>query len=368
MFSITGEPGKVSLKVRKISLLVKGVVSLAFFSILISFVQTNQLIKLFADIDWFYLLLSFILSPVMIVVSCIKWKMILDAGGKSVPFMTLFRIYLIGYFFSNMLPSTVGGDVVRSYYSGKLIEDQSYSAIAIFLERFSGMFFLFFLVIVSPLFLPGLYASPYVSIPVAGAFLLICFTFWIARVQDPYILPNRCITFALVQFGNTLRWTGYKKSDILLKKITAHYNAIMKRVVALHEKLGLVLSTILHDKKLFCKLLLITALFYLLVLVNVSFAFLAFGIDHPFLQLCALVPTITFVSQFPVTLLGNLGFMESVFVFYFLIINISGSASLAMGLLLRVKMLCMGVVGFLVYLVYKQQTGDDAQNVASENV
>ncbi len=350
-------------KVSKKKLLLKAIVSLAFFSILLSFVQGNELALMFSQINWFYFSLSLALSPLMIVVSCLKWKMILDAGGRRVPFTTLFRIYLIGYFFSNMLPSTVGGDVVRSYYAGKLIQDQSYSAIAIFIERFSGIFFLFFLVILAPLLLPSLYQSPYVLVPIAGSFTLIVITLWVGRVRDPYSLPNKIVAFFLKGFAKMLLFVGYQKADHVLTRVNTFYDTLMARVEKLHEKLKLALIAIRKDRKLLIKLVLITALFYFLTWVNVSLAFQAFGVEHPFYQICALVPTILFVAHFPVTLLGNLGFFESVFVFYMLLIAIPATASLAMGLLLRLKMLLIGIVGFFVYMAYKQETGDDAKGL-----
>ena len=354
-------------KVSKKKLFLKAIISLAFFSILLSFVQGNELAQIFSQVDWFYFALSLALSPVMIVVSCLKWKMILDAGGSRIPFTTLFRIYLIGYFFSNMLPSTVGGDVVRSYYAGKLIQDQSYSAIAIFIERFSGIFFLFFLVILAPLLLPSLYQSPYVLVPIAGSSVLIAITLWVGRVKDPYILPNKIVVVLLTVFEKMLRIVGYSKTDTLLTKINTIYNTFMGRVEKLHDKLTLALAAIGKDKKLFLQLVLLTALFYFLTWVNVSLAFLAFGVEHHFYQICALVPTILFVAHFPVTLLGNLGFFESVFVFYMLLITIPATASLAMGLLLRMKMLLIGFVGFFVYMAYKQETGDDARELPEKS-
>ncbi len=354
------------LKVSKKKFVLKAIVSLAFFSILISFVQGNQLALMFSQINWFYLLLSLALSPVMIVVSCLKWKMILDAGGSRVPFTTLFRIYLIGYFFSNMLPSTVGGDVVRSYYAGKLIKDQSYSAIAIFIERFSGILVLFFLVILAPLLLPSLYQSPYVLVPMAVSFTLIVLTLWIGTVKDPYTLPNNLVALVLNILEKSLSLMGCKKNDHLLVVINKHYDKFMARLEKLHEKLKLALGTIQQDKKLLFQLVLITALFYFLTWVNVSLAFLAFGVTHQFFHICALVPTILFVAHFPVALLGNLGFFESVFVFYLLLIAIPATASLAMGLLLRMKMLLIGIVGLLVYMAYKQETGDDAKKIPAK--
>ena len=87
--------------------------------------------------------------------------------------------------------------------------------------------------------------------------------------------------------------------------------------------------------------------------INVYVSFLAFGVHPDFFGVCALVPVIMFVGQLPVTLLGNLGYFESVFVFYFLLITVTPAESLAMGLLLRLKMMSLGVVGYLVYLLYK---------------
>ncbi len=348
----------------KKKLFFKGILSLFFFSILVSFIQGNQLAVIFSQINWGFLLLSFALSPVMIAVSCLKWKMILDAGGSQIPFAALYRIYLIGYFFSNMLPSTVGGDVVRSYYAGKMIQDQSYSAIAIFIERFSGIFFLFFLVVLTPMLLPALYQSLYVFVPVAASFVLIIVTFWIARVKNPYILPRKFFVFFLAICTSVLTFVRYKKRDDLVAVVDARYGRFMVRLEKIHMKLLMALKTIKKDRKLLFQLVLLTALFYVLTWINVSLAFMALGVDHKFLEICALVPTILFVAHFPVTLLGNLGFFESVFVFYFLLVSVPAPASLAMGMLLRMKMLFLGIIGFFVYMKYKQETGDDLKKLS----
>jgi len=351
------------VKISKKKLAFKIIISVAFFSILISFVQGNELMRMFSRINWFFLFLSLLISPVMIVVSCLKWKMILDVGEKKVPFSTLFRIYLIGYFFSNMLPSTVGGDVVRSYYSGKIIQDQPFSAIAIFIERFSGILFLFFLVFLAPVLKPSLYKNPYIFIPIACSLALIVVTVWIWKVENPFALPNALFKYFISILNKGLSVINYKRADELIDTINTQYEKLISKLEKLNERLNTAVKTIQKDKKLFLQLTLITVLFYFLTWVNVSFALSAFGVEHQFLYICALVPIIMFVAHIPVTLLGNLGFFESVFVFYLLLIDIPGVESLAMGLLLRMKMLLIGVVGFFIYLVYKHETGDDAKQL-----
>ena len=345
-------------KMSKRALLIKALMSGAFFWILISFVQTNQLVQIISRVDWLYLTLSLVLSPVMLCVSCLKWKMILDLQERKISFFRLIRIYLIGYFFSNLLPSTVGGDVARSYYSGKIINNQSFSAIAIFIERFTGVFFLFFLVILAPLIKTDLYRSPYIYIPSIGAFVLLIIIFWIWRVQNPLALPHRLAQWSFLFLFKFVSFPGLiSVIEIVEKK----YQAVYRRLEKLHDELGTAVTTIRRDRSLFVRIISVTVLFYLLTWLNVYLAFMAFGVKPEIIGICALVSTVLFVAQVPVTLLGNLGFFESVFVFYFMLIDIPAAETLAMGLLLRLKMLAIGGVGYLVYLSYS-----DAKYIGEE--
>lgn len=338
-----------------IKLLVKIVISVAFFSVLLSFVQGNELAQIFQQVNWFYMAVTFGVTVIMVVASCAKWKLILDLKRGSPTFWQLFKIYLVGYFFSNILPSTVGGDVVRSYYAGKLIENQSYSAVSVFVERFSGILFSFLLVIVAPLFQIQLYKNPYIFIPSLCGLFFAFITLWLWKAKNPLYLPN---LFAEKIF-QVLYWIGNKTgSGFFLKVgrgIEQVYANIVGKVKKVREELSVAVEAIRNDKRFFRRLILLTALFYGLTWINVYTSFLAFDVSVDFIKICAIVPAIMLVAYVPVTLLGNLGYIESVFVFYFLLVGVGGAETLAMGLLLRAKMLVMGIIGFCVYLVYKQK-------------
>ena len=340
-------------KINVVAYLTKAGFSIAFFIVLFSFVQGQELLDMLDRIEWFYFALSFLLVPVMLSASCLKWKIILDVNGQHVPFLTLLRIYLIGYFFSNLLPSTVGGDVVRSFYAGKLIDNQAYSAVSVFVERFSGILFLIILVIFAPLLQPQLYSSPYIYVPVVVATALLGIISWVWTVKDPLYLPDKMMSFLLTAIKN-----GAERSGISPVKTTASFlisfnDGLFRRLKKFHEELIRAVKIIQKDPILLFKIVVLTILFYFLTWVNVYISFRAFGVNPDFLVICALVPTIMFVAHLPVTLLGNLGFFESVFVFYFMLIPLLPAESLAMGLLLRVKMLFLGIIGYLVYLSYK---------------
>jgi uncharacterized protein (TIRG00374 family) len=156
-----------------------------------------------------------------------------------------------------------------------------------------------------------------------------------------------------------LRGSGTVTSLGFLKKVADSlerlYLRIIERLKKLREELNVAVAAVKEDKRFLWRLIWLTILFYLLTWVNVYTAFLAFGIKVDFLAVCAIVPAIMLVAHVPVTLLGNLGYFESVFVFYFLLVGVGGAESLAMGLLLRLKMLFMGAVGYITYLTYRQK-------------
>jgi uncharacterized protein (TIRG00374 family) len=54
-----------------------------------------------------------------VALSAWKWGLILTARGHPLPYRRLVRHYLIGLFFNNFLPTTVGGDAVRAWETAR---------------------------------------------------------------------------------------------------------------------------------------------------------------------------------------------------------------------------------------------------------
>lgn len=341
-----------------LKILIKVAISCGFFYVLLSFIETNELTALFTQVDWLYFGLSFLVTMIMLVASCLKWKVILDLKETRVPFLSLLKVYFIGYFFSNLLPSTIGGDVIRSYYVGEKIKNHAHSAVAIFIERFSGILFLFVLAILAPLFHLELYSSPYVIVPALGslAFLLVTIFVWKAENPMKIVGSIRNTFFAVVKKASDMPLLGWTKKGVLW--FEDFCIKIESKLQKLRNELAHAVVTIKRDRRCFTRIVLLTILFYFLTWINVYFGFRAFGITPDFLLVCALTPTIMFAAHLPVTLLGNIGYFESIFVFYFLLVGIPAEHSLAMGLLLRVKTLTMGVIGFVVYALYKKEQRD----------
>ncbi|KAB2891972.1 MAG: flippase-like domain-containing protein [Desulfobulbaceae bacterium] len=342
---------------------IKLVVSCAFFFILFSFIRGNELLAIFRRIDWLYFSLSFSLIPVMLAASCLKWKVVLGERAGHVSFLQLLRIYAVGYFFSNLLPSTVGGDVVRSYYAGRLLGSQSYAAVSIFVERFTGILLLFFLVAAAPLLAPELYAIPYVWIPSCAGVVLLCISCYLCFSGNPLALPRKMLDLILGGLHAVASRSGSENAKKAVRSVEEGSVVLLRKLQKVREELELAIATFRRDRMYLLQVAGLTIIFYFLTWVNVYVSFRAFGVNPDFLAICALVPAILFAAHLPVTLLGNLGYFESVFVFYFLLIGIPGAETLAMGILLRLKMLTMGVIGYIVYLFYSEDRKLDLENL-----
>lgn len=330
--------------------------SALFFVVLYRTLHGKLLIRI-SDINYLYMMLSFLLIPLMLAVSCLKWKIVLRGQGWNIKFLELLRIYLIGYFFSNLLPSNVGGDVVRSYYVGRKIDAQSDAAVSVFIERFSGVLCILILVVLSPLVKVELYRELYVLLPVCLASFILLVFFWLWKIRDPFAIPERLaanIFLAMRKSCSCLRIGFAMRLVDMLERI---YSRVMEFVRKFHAGTIETVGCLREDGWRYAWVVLLTLGFYSLTWLNVYLSFKAFGVDAGFVNVIAVLPAIMLLAMIPVTVLGNLGFTESLYVVFFGIFGLEAAGSLAMALLLRLKMLVLGVTGYLFYLAYSHRTG-----------
>ncbi|MFO7869814.1 MAG: flippase-like domain-containing protein [Kiritimatiellia bacterium] len=332
---------------KNIRIWIKAAVSLLFFYVLFRTVS-GRLITVIRGISPLYLAVSFAITAVIVLSSCLKWKVLVDLQAGPAPFGRLLRIYLIGYLFSGLLPSNVGGDVVRSYYAGRTMGSQSAAAVTVFIERFSGILVLLLLVIAAPLMSPDLYLSPFVYVTSALAAALLLLFLWIARMPEPFRGVDRILKGAVRMLEGGPGRRAARRLDGARQKLVTHGNSF-------RGKLGNAVGILASDKRALLRVTALTLLFYAVTWVNVHVAFRTFGVETDFLRTAALVPAAMLLSMIPVAALGNLGFTEGVYVVIFALAGFSPAESLAMGLLLRFKLLVLGIVGLAVYLTYGKE-------------
>lgn len=127
---------KISGNVLWLAKLVLGVAVIAW---LISRTDAKSLWLTLRSVDFLWLIPVIVIPHLAIMLSSMKWYALLYARGARVTQIALFRLYMIGTFFSSFLPSMVGGDVVRIYQLTRTGCDSSVVVASIFLERFIGL-------------------------------------------------------------------------------------------------------------------------------------------------------------------------------------------------------------------------------------
>lgn len=336
---------------KRSTLLIKAAVSLVFFAVLFLFAGRQDLASMFRRVDPLYFALSFAIAAAQISTSCLKWRVLINLYGDRLGFGFLMRNYLIGYYFTNLMPSNIGGDVVRSYYAGRRIGSQTHAAISVFMERFTGSLYLLVLVIGMPLLKPGLYARPAVFIPALGAAGLLVFfaalAFW----------GQGLIRFLNGLIENLARRASGAGGRSLVGRGVKALLWFRGKSEKIGEKLALTVRLLKENRGAALAVFGLTVLFYALTWVNVWLAYRTFGEPAELRGIMSLLATAMMAGSIPITL-GSLGIAEGAYVFYFRFAGIAPAATLAMGLFLRFKLLVVGLVGFILYLTYPHDRFD----------
>jgi glycosyltransferase 2 family protein len=85
------------------------------------------------------IVVAFALMLLSVTISAYKWQIVLKLHGLHFSFMRLQRYYFTAMFFSNFLPTSIGGDVYRVYKTFGDRRSISSPVIAVFVERLTGI-------------------------------------------------------------------------------------------------------------------------------------------------------------------------------------------------------------------------------------
>lgn len=278
-----------------------------------------------------YLTLSLAVSPALIVLSAWKWKVLLRVSRDHLGLGHLSRLYLVGYFFNNFLPTNVGGDVARSIVLGRSTGRLAVATASVFVERFTGLIMLAFIAIAGAFVGDEALWTPEVRIAVAVMAGGVLAVGWL--VVD---------TRLTVRVGRVLRLP-------LLGKV-----ARLQRAVREYEGHPVIL---LHA-------FVLSVAFYLLAAFNIQWSVQAFNHWIGYWEAFWVMPIVLLVSLVPISV-GGIGVAEWAYIFGLGALGIPEDAALSVALLLRAKIIALSLVGGLSFGFSSRglQRGGDAPMV-----
>lgn len=296
--------------------------------ILIKIAPIKDIANVLKEASLLWILLSFSLHSLGLLISAYRWQILIRAHGDSAPLGFLAKSYLVGNFFNLFLPTRFGGDLVRiwdgSRYSRSLIK----SSAIVLVERLSGIIVLLLFAFAVSLFrLDMAQKVPIIWVSLLGGFIgllfLIIFTIiFILPISEGFLhrIPDRGILRKLKE-----------KIFIFRKAVLVYKEKKRPFFQALFWAFWLQINVILH---------------YFLVGK-------ALHLPISFLDYFVFIPIILIVLAVPVTISG-LGLREALCIEIFKFYGISSAAAFSFPLVADITFgLIIGIIGGIIYMIRK---------------
>ena len=303
--------GEVS---KKSGNLLKILVSFGLLVILFRQVGWKQTWETLIGTQWSYLSLAMILYLAGVGVRAYRWHLLLQASGMNVPLKRLVVLYFVGTFFSNVLPTGIGGDAVRMYELYNTTQRSAESISTVLLDRATGLLMLFLIALVALPFSHRLIPPSLVLV-----ILVLCAGSWMgtALIFHRGWLEKTGIIRIITRFGTT-------------RKIYEAITACGFKAVG--GALGI--SFLFNG---------------LLIAVNYLIA-LSVGVRIPFEYFLLFIPLISFLLLLPFSVSG-LGIREGGYVYLFAYAGVPSALALSMSLLFYALNVATGLIGGIMYIL-----------------
>jgi uncharacterized protein (TIRG00374 family) len=263
------------------------------------------------------------ISIALILVSVFKWRGFLRRLGIESSVWGLFRLYLVGYFINLFMPTSLGGDVVRSLYVGRK-EGKVNAFSATFLERYTG---LIAMVVMALCALP---LAPSITREILALVLLIACGVFVATLL--------IVSGALVSIVDRLGFSP--------------------RVLETCKRLDAALRWGVSDGHLLTRAALLSLLFHALTVANTMAIATAIGWHTAsWTNLLVVVPLILLIGSVPLSPQG-LGIQESVILFFLHAVGATTAQALAVAIVLRAKSCFLAAIGGIIWFFMRREIRD----------
>lgn len=297
---------------------------------LFSKVEWKNIVEIASQGSLFYFIAAAIAIQVTVATSIWKWKILVassinqDKGGAS--FSKLGRFYYIGLFFNNFLPGSVGGDVARVYYLGR-ITGIPVATVSVGFER-----------ITSGVALVVIASIASFSMESARVFLF------------PIFVTTGIILFVFLGIRNWIKRDRTKtgvSSEVPISKLAKGIRNLKDELV----KIGEAGATYRKEgMKWWLSVAILSILFQVgMALIN-HFLFLSFDIHIPWLEMLMIITLISVITMLPISVNG-FGVREGCYIFFFKELGVPDEIAVTVSLMFFLLVSLSSIVGGLFWMI-----------------
>lgn len=296
--------------------LAKVAVTAALIAVIALTVDLGQLGRALVGADPAALFMAFLIYQAGILVRSYRWQVLLEAQGAAVPLPRLVGLYYVGTFFSNFLPTGLGGDLVKMYEL-RAQADGTRAVSTVLVDRAMGLLVLFALAAAA---LP--FSARLVPPAVVGSLVALI----VGSVLGVWLFLNRRLIEGLAARSGLF---ARLLADRRVASLYASFHGYSRAAIAWSALASLVFNA-------------------LLIAVYLCIA-RAVGVQVGVGQLLVFVPILSSLLLLPLSISGT-GVREGGYVLLFGLAGVAPAEAVAMSLLFYALNLVTGLGGAALYL------------------
>jgi len=306
--------------------LIRGLITATLLVLLIYHLDLKALSSTLSSIRLWILIPAFFVQLGIMLIAARRWQIILTNFGITHRYRYLLRLFWIGSFFNQFLPSTIGGDMVRTYYLAKEKNvSMATTLTASLLERSGGL----------------------------GALLLIGFAAtWIGEVSIegvPVLLVYLVLGLIYI-LANLVLFNPHQHR--LISRVLHRFH--LDRLNAKFEMVYAGLHTLSRNVKALVLALALSLCMQFMAVVIVSICSRALHLEIPFSVFLVFVPLINLSIMVPLTING-FGLRESIYLLLFSQTGLPEETAVALSLVSVSVVMASALPGGVLYVLYKRK-------------
>jgi len=312
------------------SIFFRGSVSLLLFAFILWRFQDKlaQVWEKLATANLWWVLAAILLFWAAMLINAFKWWVLLRAQAIHVPFLSMANFTFVGFFFNNILPANIGGDVMRGYGLARYTDKNAAAAASVVLDRIIGL-------------------STYMSVATVAALVVVLLTdrteLWPLAAVAALALLALIFLAAFLISRRISRWISQILHNSFLRKLAPLWDSLAAAFALYRFQYNtLVLAFLIGLGGIFAT-----------SMVNYTLS-LALGGGISLVHIFLFTPLIALVLIIPISI-GGFGLSQVAYPFFYGLVGVAGELALALSLFVQVVQLFCSLPGGLLWLLWKKE-------------
>ncbi len=310
--------------------LIRGGISAALIAFVLWRFQDRLAVvgELLASANLAWVGLGVLLFWTAMLINAFKWWTLLRAQDIQVPFSAMANFTFVGFFFNNILPANIGGDVMRGYGLAKYTEENAGAAASVVLDRLIGL-------------------SAYMSVAALSALAVVFLT----GRSDLWPLA----AVAVIALLGLLTIGAF----LISRRISRAVSRLLHR--GFLEKIAGVWDALAGAFELYRFQYRTLAFAFLIGLTGIATTSmvnyvlsLALGGGIPLLDIFLFTPLIALVLIIPISI-GGIGLSQAAYPFFYGLVGVPGELALALSLFVQAVQIFCSLPGGALWLLWKKE-------------